>query len=694
MGSSCLSERLKMSMLMTNSFDDEAEEVKAEDQGSSLAISYQQQIRPLLDAVDKLRNLDIMKEGIQLPSIVVVGDQSSGKSSVLESLAGIKLPRGQGICTRVPLVMRLQSCAEESEEEISIEFNGVEKFIQESDITSSIDTATQEIAGNGKGISHTPITLHVTKVGAPDLTMVDLPGITRVPVGGQPGDIFEQICEIIKEYITPKESIILNVLAANVDFPTCESIRMSQKVDELGERTLAVVTKSDRAPDGLKEKVTTDAVNIGLGYVCVRNGIGDESNAEAREKEKNLFDFHPLLKDLDKSMVGIPTLAKKLMQIQATTISATLPQIVNKIESMLGKRQAEMRNLPQHLCNPGEADVAFVKLVHELKESLKKIVILGEFQQFPDDPKMHCTARLREKFDMFYRDLSQRGSFSVGDKFLSKESRMLEEAKGVGLPNFLPRSVFLELLQKMVEEISEKSLSLAATVWDYLENVISRVIEHYCHCYPLLESRVRRAVQGLVVEKKEECINHVKQMIEMEKGIDFTLSPAYMETYGTLIRSKGQFMDRLGRLVQQHTRLASKGSYNPSSDFDVVNKTVVVEDFGEMEVGDLMELPAERVQEAYEMQMSLAAYWKVVTLRMGDGIPLHLQFVCRNLVGNELETQILKHVGGPNFGAMDKILEESPVVAGKRKSLINSLQLLKDSKTAVANIMDRIAEAA
>ncbi|KAL3652686.1 putative dynamin-related protein 4A [Castilleja foliolosa] len=67
--------------------------------------SYNDRIRPLLDAIDRLRNLKIMQEGIQLPTIVVVGDQSSGKSSVLESLAGISLPRGQGICTRVPLVM-------------------------------------------------------------------------------------------------------------------------------------------------------------------------------------------------------------------------------------------------------------------------------------------------------------------------------------------------------------------------------------------------------------------------------------------------------------------------------------------------------------------------------------------------------------------------------------------------------------
>lgn len=232
--------------------------------------SYNDRIRPLLDAVDCLRNLKIMQEGIQLPTIVVVGDQSSGKSSVLESLAGISLPRGQGICTRVPLIMRLQNhCTRQPE--LSLEYNGKVVHTDEEHISEAIIAATGEIAGMGKGISNQPLTLVVKKEGVPDLTMVDLPGITRVPVHGQPEDIYEQISKIIMEYITPEESIILNVLSASVDFTTCESIRMSQRVDKTGQRTLAVVTKVDKAPEGLLEKVTADDVSIGLGYICVRN---------------------------------------------------------------------------------------------------------------------------------------------------------------------------------------------------------------------------------------------------------------------------------------------------------------------------------------------------------------------------------------------------------------------------------------
>lgn len=179
--------------------------------------SYNERIRPILDAIDKLRSLMVMEEGIQLPTIVVVGDQSSGKSSVLESLAGISLPRGRGICTRVPLVMRLQHHSD-PEPELSLEYNGRVEHTDEDNISEDIVNATNLIAGDSKGISDTPLTLLVKKNGVPDLTMVDLPGITRVPVRGQPENIYDQIKDIIMKYIKPEESIILNVLSASADF--------------------------------------------------------------------------------------------------------------------------------------------------------------------------------------------------------------------------------------------------------------------------------------------------------------------------------------------------------------------------------------------------------------------------------------------------------------------------------------------
>ncbi|CDY23281.1 BnaA08g12650D [Brassica napus] len=194
--------------------------------------SYNDHIRPLLDTVDRLRNLNVMKEGIQLPTIVVVGDQSSGKSSVLESLAGISLPRAADtICTRVPLVMRLQRSSS-PEPKICLKYGDKSYSTDEEHITEDICTATEAIAGKFSiKTKYTPLELYVRRQSVPDLTMVDLPGITRNPVKDQPEDLYEQVSAMIKKHIEPQESIILNVLAATCDFSTsCR--RLISKIKE------------------------------------------------------------------------------------------------------------------------------------------------------------------------------------------------------------------------------------------------------------------------------------------------------------------------------------------------------------------------------------------------------------------------------------------------------------------------------
>ncbi|CAK9134038.1 unnamed protein product [Ilex paraguariensis] len=631
--------------------------------------SYNDRIRPLLDAIDKLRHLKVMQEGIQLPTIVVVGDQSSGKSSVLESLAGISLPRGQGICTRVPLIMRLQHHSDPLSE-LHLEFLGRTVQTDETHISDAINQATDEIAGSGKGISHTPLTLVVKKNGVPDLTMVDLPGITRVPVHGQPDDIYEQISAIITEYIKPEESIILNVLSATVDFPTCESIRMSQRVDKTGLRTLAVVTKVDKAPEGLLDKVMADDVNIGLGYVCVRNRIGDESYDEARKEEANLFETHPLLSKIDKSIVGIPVLAQKLVRIQATIIAKCLPEIVRKINDKLSANISELNRMPHNLTSVPEAMSALMQIIGSSVESLRKVLLRGEFEEYPDDKHMHCTARLSEMLNQCARELQKSSEDNYKDNFLMEEIRVLEETRGIGLPNFLPRAAFLMILQKKVNEISGAPVEFVSKVWEYIEKVVVAVLMRHSEHYPQLESSTRRAAQILIAKRKDMSADRVAEIIEMEKIIDYTCDPEYLTVWGKLMASKNLFLDVMN-------------NYSRST-------LITIDGFGEVEVGHLKSFPNIRDQ-AFDIKMRIAAYWKIVLKRLVDSMALNLQFSVKNLVNKDMETEIVNELMGPHGGGLERLLEESPSVAIKRERLNKSIKLLKDSKEVVAKVMDRIA---
>ncbi|XP_071920778.1 dynamin-related protein 4C-like [Coffea arabica] len=581
------------------------------------------------------------------------------------------LPRGQGICTRVPLIMRLQSHPD-PQPELFLEFNGKVMSANEENVADVISLATDEIAGRSKGISNIPLTLTVKKNGVPDLTMVDLPGITRVPVHGQPEDIYEQISAIIMEYIKPEESIILNVLSATVDFTTCESIRMSQRVDKTGERTLAVVTKTDKSPEGLLEKVTADDVNIGLGYVCVRNRIGNESYEEARAEEAMLFQTHPLLSMISESMVGIPVLAEKLVHIQATIISKCLPDIIRKINEKLGANVTEMNKLPRNLTSIAEAMTAFMRILSLAKDSLRKIFLRGEFDEYPGEKHMHSTARLAEMLSIYSDELQSKCSENYSNqKFLSDEISILEEAKGIGLPNFLPRTAFLAFLQMKVKLISATPFGFVNKIWSYVETVLIPVLMKHCENYPQLQSSIRRATQNLVAKKKEQSVEWVREIIEMEKLTDYTCNPEYVATWNNLMAKHEPFME----IMNDHSK--------PT--------IIAIDGFGDIEVGHLRNHAAALVQQAFDLKMRMTAYWKLVLRRLVDCMALHLLFSIQNLVNKEMEAEIIDELMGADGGGMQRLLEESPMIADKRSRLNRSIMLLKDSKEVVASIMDGVS---
>lgn len=251
---------------------------------------------------------------VDLPQITVIGSQSSGKSSVLENIVGRDfLPRGTGIVTRRPLVLQLinrpapekPSSPNGKQEESSDEWGEFlhlpgQKFYDFNKIREEIVRDTELKTGKNLGISPQPINLRIFSPNVLTLTMVDLPGLTKVPVGDQPKDIEKQIREMILKYITKPNAIILAVTAANTDLANSDGLKLAREVDPEGLRTIGVLTKVDLMDQG------TDVIDIlagrmiplRLGYVPVINrGQRDiESNksiTKALQSEREFFENHP-----------------------------------------------------------------------------------------------------------------------------------------------------------------------------------------------------------------------------------------------------------------------------------------------------------------------------------------------------------------------------------------------------------------
>ncbi|KAF3856040.1 hypothetical protein F7725_016763, partial [Dissostichus mawsoni] len=245
---------------------------------NTLNQQYEEKVRPCIDLIDSLRSLGVEKD-LALPAIAVIGDQSSGKSSVLEALSGVALPRGSGIVTRCPLELKMKRKKEGEAWYGKISYQSFEREIcteidDPVDVEKKIREAQDELAGQGVGISDDLISLEIASPDVPDLTLIDLPGITRVAVKGQDANIGDKIKSMIQKFIRRQETISLVVVPCNVDIATTEALKMAQEVDPEGERTLGILTKPDLVDRGTEENVVeivnNEVIHLKKGYMIVK----------------------------------------------------------------------------------------------------------------------------------------------------------------------------------------------------------------------------------------------------------------------------------------------------------------------------------------------------------------------------------------------------------------------------------------
>uniref|UniRef100_A0A8C9MA77 Dynamin-1-like protein n=1 Tax=Panthera tigris altaica TaxID=74533 RepID=A0A8C9MA77_PANTA len=256
----------------------------------------------------------------------------SGKSSVLESLVGRDLlPRGTGIVTRRPLILQLVHVSPEDKRKTTGEEN-------------EIENETERISGNNKGVSPEPIHLKIFSPNVVNLTLVDLPGMTKVPVGDQPKDIELQIRELILRFISNPNSIILAVTAANTDMATSEALKISREVDPDGRRTLAVITKLDLMDAG------TDAMDVLMGRVIPVKlgiiGVVNRSQLDINNKKSvtdSIRDEYAFLQKKYPSLAnrnGTKYLARTLNRLLMHHIRDCLPELKTRINVLAAQYQS------------------------------------------------------------------------------------------------------------------------------------------------------------------------------------------------------------------------------------------------------------------------------------------------------------------------------------------------------------------
>ncbi|PWY62088.1 dynamin family protein [Aspergillus eucalypticola CBS 122712] len=446
----------------------------------------------LLDGIDELRAIGVGSL-VELPQLVVCGNQSSGKSSVLEAISRVRFPAKSNICTRFATEVILRRSPTPTIK-ISIEPGPsrkdareraiLQEFAQElspadNDLPTVIEKAKGHMGVNetaNSGFSDDVLKVEILGPDQPELTLVDLPGLYYSVSQDQSLQGIRVVRTLTEKYMKNKRSIILAVISAKADYHLQEVLNIAERFDPKRERTLGIITQPDTLePDSEEEKtylqfVSNKKIQLQLGWHVLRNrsfetrDIPDDAR-DAREKE---FFNQGRWSSLSRNSVGIESLRRRLSSILFIQIRGNLPGLLADIKEKAADREKALSKLGSprttrqqqrgYLLN---ISTSFERITGQALHGLYADEFFGAFESISD---IHDFRRLRaviRQLNEYFADaMAARGSRRiVVDGFpglFSQESTPLD-SKNPYLSGKLPHYVLRKNLEEEVAEQARKN---------------------------------------------------------------------------------------------------------------------------------------------------------------------------------------------------------------------------------------------
>uniref|UniRef100_A0A8C6TLZ1 Dynamin-2 n=1 Tax=Neogobius melanostomus TaxID=47308 RepID=A0A8C6TLZ1_9GOBI len=454
---------------------------------------------------------------LDLPQIAVVGGQSAGKSSVLENFVGRDfLPRGSGIVTRRPLILQLINNKAEHAEFLHCKGK---KFVDFDEVRSEIEAETDRITGSNKGISNIPINLRVYSPNVLNLTLIDLPGMTKVAVGDQPVDIEFQIRDMLMQFITKESCLILAVTPANTDLANSDALKIAKEVDPQGLRTIGVITKLDLMDEGTdaKDILENKLLPLRRGYVGVVNRSqkdidGKKDIRAALAAERKFFLSHPAYRHIAERM-GTPHLQKTLNQQLTNHIRETLPGLRNKLQGQLLSLEKEVEEYKNFRPDdPTRKTKALLQMVQQFGVDFEKC-IEGSGDQV-DTKELSGGAKINRIFhERFPFELIR---IVFDEKELRREiSHAIKNVHGVRTGLFTPDLAFEAIVKKQIFKLRAPSLKCVDMVVSELTALAVKCASKL-NSYPRLREETERIVTTHIRETEGKTKDQVLLLIDIE----------------------------------------------------------------------------------------------------------------------------------------------------------------------------------
>ncbi|KAL1933241.1 hypothetical protein VTP01DRAFT_7331 [Rhizomucor pusillus] len=655
---------------------------------------------------------------VDLPQITVIGSQSSGKSSVLENIVGRDfLPRGTGIVTRRPLILQLinrpaknkSNDGDDPEEWGEFLHLPGQKFYDFNKIREEIVKDTELKTGKNLGISPQPINLRIFSPNVLTLTMVDLPGLTKVPVGDQPKDIEKQIREMILKYITKPNAIILAVTAANTDLANSDGLKLAREVDPEGMRTIGVLTKIDLMDQG------TDVVDIlagrmiplRLGYVPVINrGQRDvEKNtpiSKALDAEREFFENHPAYQSKAR-FCGTPYLARKLNMILMHHIRNTLPEIKSKIQSALTKYEQELLQLGDPL-NDNQAGMV-LNIITEFCNEFRTIIdgSSNDLSSF----ELSGGARISFVFHEMYANGVK--SIDPLDQVKDTDIRtILYNSSGSSPALFVATTAFEVIIKQQIKRLEDPSLRCVNMVYEELVRILSQLLnKQFFRRFPALKERFYQVVLAFFKRAMNPTNKLVTDLVSMEACYINTAHPDFLNGHQAIAIVNEQLHPKPqpGQEPAKQTKqpLANLKTNNSSSTSIDSNTEQGGSFFGSFfagpkktkKVNGLMEAPPPSLKatgalsereymETEVIKLLIQSYYNIVKRTMIDMVPKAIMLKLVSHAKEGLQRELLAELYRAEV--LDDLLQESEYTQQRRKECKKMIEALQKADEIVGSV--------
>uniref|UniRef100_A0A8C1SH29 Dynamin-1-like protein n=1 Tax=Cyprinus carpio TaxID=7962 RepID=A0A8C1SH29_CYPCA len=651
----------------------------------------------LIPIINRLQEvfLTLGAEIIQLPQIVVVGSQSSGKSSVLESLVGRDfLPRGSGIVTRRPLVLQLVNVPPLKERRKQDNGNGAKQntqnnypgikaeewgtflhcknqiFTDFSEIRKEIEEETAR-STNNKGISPEPIYLKIYSPNVLSLTLVDLPGITKVPVGDQPEDIEAQVQKMILSYISNPNSLILCVSPANSDLATSDALKLAREVDPDGHRTLLVVSKLDLMDAG------TDALEVLLGRVIpVRLGIIGVVNRSQHDlnTQKSLADsckdeqaflqrYYPSLASRCSSRYLARTLSRLLMH----HIRDCLPELKTRVTVLTAQYQSRLNSYGQPV---EDHSATLLQIVTKFASDYCN-TIEGTARHIQTS-ELCGGARIcyifHETFGRTLQSIDPLGGLTELDILTA-----IRNATGPRPALFVPEVSFELLVKKQIKRLEEPSLRCVELVHEELQ----RIIQH-CSAYstqellrfPKLHDSIVEVVTSLLRKRLPITNEMVHNLVAIELAYINTKHPDFTDAAQVSASVNSQQAEAGDGGKRWKNEKMPSEEKDPVPGFGSPNKAVNLLDTA---VPVSRKLSTREQRDCEVIQRLIKCYFLIVRKSIQDSVPKTVMHFLVNFVKEHLQSELVGQLYKQRL--LQELLIESQETAQQRTEAAQMLEV-------------------